>query len=310
MGIALLIVIIGYLAVVVPLVLWIVKLLTGSNKAKWVVLVFLLVGPFWRPLFCGLVFKIVVREPLQEILRTVESPESVYWQDDVWPGFDTYGRKWMVEQYLDGVHLKVLALNGADGKIYLYRADADTFAVSERMRPARDQKRKEIEAMEEEAKNVGRNGGDNQAMWERIRKIKREAPESAAFAQPRKKELEGIMDRVEVFQSAAQLPAMRYRVDFMPLDNWWRKKGIYHADQLTITESDTGKVIAYSRRYLAFSFWLTQFSGNQPEYLHGPGDQRPYEFDDKVMLAYAEVINTLEMEKDSLDRKAYQLYHH
>jgi len=307
MGILLLIVVIGYLFMGIPLVLWMVKSLTGSKRAKWIALPLLLVAPFWRPLFCGLLFKIVAREPLQEIHQTVESPESVYWQDDVWPGFDAFGRHWMVDQYLDGVHLKVLALNGEDGKIYLYRADAETFAESERMRPARDQKRKEIEAMKEAAMDVGRKGGNNQEMWERIRITEKEAKEFGAYMEPRKRAQGGIQDRVEVYDSPSQLPSMRYRVHFVPLDNLWREKGIYHADQINITESATGKVIAYSRRYLGFSFWLTDFSEQAPEYLHGPGDQRAYEFDDKVLFGYAGVKHGLDITKDALDRRWYQL---
>jgi len=280
MGIALLIVIVGYLVVVVPLVLWMVKSLTGSNKAKWAALVLLLVGPFWRPLFCGLLFKIVVHEPLQEILQTVESPESVYWQDDVWPGFDAYGRKWMVEQYLDGVHLKALALNGDDGKIYLYRAAGEMFS---------------------EAENRG----------ERMERLDPQAEDypklRAAYMRLKKAAVEQITNKAEIFKSASQLPPMRYRVHFMPLDNWWRERSIYHADQITITESATGKVIAFSRRYMAFSFWLTQFSGNQPEYLYGPGDKHAYEFDDKVLFEYAGVRHGLDLTKDALDRRSYQL---
>lgn len=92
----------------------------------------------------------------------------------------------MVEQYLDEVHLKTLALNGEDGKIYLYRADGETFAESERMRPARNQKRKEIEAMKEAAMDVGRKGGNNQEMWERIRKIEKRSQRSlGAYMEPK-----------------------------------------------------------------------------------------------------------------------------
>ena len=309
MGFLLLIVTFAYLLVVVPLGMWMAVQATGTKKAKWIALPLLLIAPFWRPLFCELVFKIVAREPLQEIHQTVESPESVYWQDDVWPGFDTYGRQWMVEQYLDGVHLKTLALSGDDGKIYLYRADADTFAESERMRPARDQKRKEIKVMEEAAMDVGRKGGNNKEMWERIRKIKNEAKEFGSYMEPRKRELQGILDRAEVYKSISQLPPMRYRVHFEPLDDRWREKGIYHADQVTITESATGKVIAYSRRYLGFAWWLMRFSGNQPEYFLGRGDKQAYEFDDRVLFASAGVIDALELEKDTLDRRAYHFYH-
>lgn len=64
---------------------------------------------------------------LQEIKRTVDAPGSVYWEDNVWPGYDAKYRLWMIDHLLDGTHLDTLAMNGEDGKIYLYRyAQGDT----------------------------------------------------------------------------------------------------------------------------------------------------------------------------------------
>lgn len=65
--------------------------------------------------------RIIFRQPLQVINEVIEVPGSVYWEDNVWPGFDEFGRNWMVEKYLDGKHLQSLALNGEDGNVYLYR---------------------------------------------------------------------------------------------------------------------------------------------------------------------------------------------
>jgi hypothetical protein len=146
MGIALLAVVILYLFFG-AIVLYLVKRFTKSKIKVIVVALLLLFGPFWRPILCNLLFKYYGKQPLQAIHQTVESPISVYWQDNVWPGFDAYGRNWMVEQYLDGVHLQVLAVNGDDGKIYLYRADAATFAESEKMHPALENKKQELEVM-------------------------------------------------------------------------------------------------------------------------------------------------------------------
>lgn len=60
-------------------------------------------------------------QTLQEIKRTVDVPGSVYWEDNVWPGYDTKYRLWMIDHLLDGKHLDTLAMNGEDGRIYLYR---------------------------------------------------------------------------------------------------------------------------------------------------------------------------------------------
>lgn len=69
----------------------------------------------------------IFRPPLQVVRTVIESPISVYWEDNVWPGFDEYGRNWMVKNYLDGKHLQILAMNGDDGHIYLYRHNVKGF---------------------------------------------------------------------------------------------------------------------------------------------------------------------------------------
>jgi len=62
--------------------------------------------------------------PKTQIIKKVEYPESIYWEDNVYPGFSKEDRALMILNYLDGKHLKTMALNGADGKIYLYHLDA------------------------------------------------------------------------------------------------------------------------------------------------------------------------------------------
>ncbi|OHD91172.1 MAG: hypothetical protein A2W83_00350 [Sulfuricurvum sp. RIFCSPLOWO2_12_43_5] len=65
--------------------------------------------------------------PSTYISKTVEYPESIYWEDNVYPGFNAEDRKLMIMNYLDGVHLKTMALNGEDGKIYVYEAKENDF---------------------------------------------------------------------------------------------------------------------------------------------------------------------------------------
>lgn len=61
-------------------------------------------------------------QPKTYIKKTVEYPESIYWEDNIYPGFDERDRLLMIRNYLDGVHLKTLALNGPDGTIHVYTA--------------------------------------------------------------------------------------------------------------------------------------------------------------------------------------------
>src|SRR3990167_11564121 len=44
--------------------------------------------------------------PSTYISKTVEYPESIYWEDNFYPGFNAEDRKLMIMNYLDGVHLK------------------------------------------------------------------------------------------------------------------------------------------------------------------------------------------------------------
>lgn len=60
--------------------------------------------------------------PKTYIGKKVKYPISIYWEDNVYPGFNKEDRELMIMNYLDGKHLKMMALNGPDGKIYVYRA--------------------------------------------------------------------------------------------------------------------------------------------------------------------------------------------
>lgn len=65
--------------------------------------------------------------PKTDIKKKVEYPESICWEDNVYPGFNAEYRKLMIMNYLDGVHLKKMALNGDDGKIYIYEINKNIF---------------------------------------------------------------------------------------------------------------------------------------------------------------------------------------
>lgn len=65
--------------------------------------------------------------PKTLIKKKVEYPLSIYWEDTIYPGFNAEDRKLMIINYLDGVHLKIMALNGDDGKIYVYEAKEGDF---------------------------------------------------------------------------------------------------------------------------------------------------------------------------------------
>jgi hypothetical protein len=163
----------------------------------------------------------------------------------------------MVEQYLDGIHLRILAMNGEDGKIYVYRAEGEMFI---------------------EAKKI-------QEQMERIDPTKADYTKlQATYMRLKKATVDQIAANVEMADFPSQLPPIRYRVHFVPLDNWWRDMGIYHADQITITDTAVNEVIAWSRRYMAFSFWLNM---RPQKFSIVVGDKSPYLFDDKVLFNFS-----------------------
>jgi len=93
---------------------------------KWIdriVLVFLILLPTYDIIITnvlGAYYCNADPNPKTFIKKKVEYPESIYWEDNVYQGFNEENRKRMISNYLDGIHLKKMALNGEDGKIYVY----------------------------------------------------------------------------------------------------------------------------------------------------------------------------------------------
>lgn len=294
-------------AVVVLVIIW---RLLHSVPATLICLVMLLFGPFWRPLTCMLLFKFYERQPLQEISQVIESPISLYWQDNVWPGFDEYGRSWMIDQYLDGVHLKVLALNGEDNKIYLYRAEREELAESLKALETLKQRKADVDAYVEKNRiHIKQYGRPIEGSGDHINKVL-DPPYIAALQKyNRIKQLvvKRITERVEVFDSPEQLPPIAYRVDFNIVKTGYPASSLFHSDEIIITDIKKDKIIAFSRRYMAYAFWLSKFSGNQPTFNEVLGDKQAYEFDDKVLFGYAGVNNSLDVTRDNLNKLFYKL---
>lgn len=126
MGIAYLVLFVGYLLFSVFLI-WLVRRIFRQHRFRrrltWLTVAFVALFPAYDIIIQMSLLKYydITRQPLQQIARTVDVPGSVYWEDNVWPGYDENYRLWMIDHLLDGEHLDTLAMNGPDGKIYLYR---------------------------------------------------------------------------------------------------------------------------------------------------------------------------------------------
>ncbi len=297
MGFLFLLTIFAYLTGLV-IILVILRLITGSNKTVAIIGVLLIIAPFWRYILVSAVFHFYEKTPLQAIHKTIEKPESVYWEDNVWSGFNEYYTKAMIECYLDGINLKMLALNGEDGKIYLYKAEADDYSKSKAMLPELKRRQKIIDDLRAESKRIReeeKTKGDYDWVKHReqfgpiIGKAETaKVPFSKAYKKQLDKEVESIYQRPKIFTSAKELPPMNYKVEFnkVPVVPSFLKSLII-ADKITIIDNKTDELIAFSKRYLAYSGWVSNFSGNLPKFDGVLGYYSVYKFDNKILFQYA-----------------------
>lgn len=152
--------------------------------------------------------------PQTFIKEKVEYPESIYWEDNIFGGFDAEDRKLMVQNYLDGVHLKTMALNGEDGKIYVYEVNSST--------------------------------------WEKLKPLEKERSQSYydmadAIAQ-------NIMQTSERIYTKTTMAQMNYTVTFneVKLTSFARK--FLYSDETKVVDNKVREVIAYNRRYMRFFY--------------------------------------------------------
>jgi len=259
----------------------------GVGKiGKGIVILLLLAAPFWEQLWGHWLMYDFSRHnsPLQEISLTVEKPGSVLWIDKVWPGFDEKARACMVANYLDGVHLHTLGLNGA-GLLYVYRATPKDFAESAKIRSALEIARKEYEKALE---NTG--GRLNKEVV--VYKMKYSDLENHHWAK-RKQEAVPIIKRSQIYILEKTTIDFAYRVTFKPLELTDDQKEFIWCDEISIDEmKDNGKEIAFSKRCMGYS---PKIGVNPTGWVfYGGirlGDEWAYEFDNKVLFKYAKIYN-------------------
>ena len=104
-------------------------LLDKKSKAKFttkILMIFVFLLPFTYDIIITNILSLYYcsqpPNPKTYIGKKVEYPISIYWEDNVYPGFSKEDRELMIINYLDGKHLKTMALNAPDGKVYVYRA--------------------------------------------------------------------------------------------------------------------------------------------------------------------------------------------
>lgn len=277
----------------------VVRILKGigvGKIGKGLVILLLLAAPLWEQLWGKWLMFDIARHnsPLQVITRTVEKPGSVLWIDNVWPGFDDKARAWMVENYLDGVHLHTLGLNGA-GLLYVYRANPKDFAGSAKMLPALEKARKEYEKVLKKA--GGRSNKEVVAYQMKYFNLDNH------FRAKRKQEAVSIIKKSKIYVLEQSTIDFAYRVTFQPAELTDDQKEFIWCDEISIDEmNDNGKEIAFSKRCLAYSPKIGVNPTGWPFYGGRQlGDYDAYGFDDKVLFKYTDVLGSLDTYRNRLE---------
>lgn len=190
--------------------------------------------------------------PKTYIKHTVEEPISIYWEDNIYPGFDEADSKLMVKNYLDGVHLQIMALNTTEGKVNIYSYKdipqsyidlvEEGFAVAEEAQEkrvifeeawkkykAKDWTKVEFDVV---AKDMGQINKRKETLTKQI--------------EAEKAKLTLII--TETTRDA--MPQMNYTIktDEVHLSDLARK--VLYSDEVNITDNRTKEVIAYNRRIM------------------------------------------------------------
>lgn len=116
-----------FLLVYILVAVGVYKFTKRFSRTKWmhhIVLSMLILIPTYDIIITNvLATYYCLATPSTYVNKKVQYPQSIYWEDNVYPGFTKEDRKLMIINYLDGEYLKTIALNGDDGKIYLYHLE-------------------------------------------------------------------------------------------------------------------------------------------------------------------------------------------
>jgi hypothetical protein len=296
----------GYSFLIFLVIVSLYKLHLNQLLIAFIVSLFIL-APFWEQLWGKWLMFNYARHnrPLQKIIRTVEKPGSVLWIDNVWPGFDEYARFWMVENYLDGVHLHTLGLNDGKGNIYVYRASPEDFSKSAKMRPAMAAAKKRYEQVWE--KTGGR------STKEVIEAREKYSDLEGAFLAQRKKEAIQRVRNPEVYpfkepNFSSCWEKFAYRIEWRPIALSGAEKKYIWCDEVTVTDVGKNEKFAYNKRCLQYTPALSVVSRGGLPFENGVtlGDIRAFEFSNDVVFEYSLYVKfSFPVNRSQLSRKRY-----
>ena len=228
--------------------------------------------------------------PKTYIKHTVEEPISIYWEDNVYSGFDEADSKLMVANYLDGVHLQTMALNTPDGKvkIYSYTNIPQSYVdlVKEGYVATKEAQKKHI--LFEDAWNKYKAKEWTKAEFDVVAKAWGIADKKRESLSKQIETAKAQLTLVISETTKEQMPMMNYTVktDEVHLSDLAQK--VLYSDEVNITDNRTKEVIAYNRRIMQLysACLLPDIAiGNQYYYPHPLCGEAGYmEIDRKVFL--------------------------
>ena len=159
--------------------------------------------------------------PKAFIKETVEYPESIYFEDNVFNGFNEQDIENMMNNYLDGIHLKTLALNLPDGNVAIYHYE------------------KNQDEYDKIVKEVKQELGDKTSHYDDIRA-----------------RIIKIIDSNKIITTKDKMPKMNYTVldDKVNLNQIASK--FFRADDMKVINNRTNEVTSYQRRYFVLKRML------------------------------------------------------
>ncbi len=250
--------------------------------------------------------------PMGKIYNPIEYPGSVLWIDKVWPGFDQYSRRVMIEIYLDGIHLRKLALNDGEGKIYVYQGTPEIFISStsllddfQKTQNKANNLVKKITILRNEGRNV------TELSRELNERVRPEAAKKLKLYQfERKKVISAIIAKGKIYdfvdlEDNNLLNQFNYNIEIkeVPIDEW--KKRFVWCDEIIIDDNRSHEIIAFSKRCLGYSskFGVNPVRKSQPFYGGvRTGNYDAYGFDDLVLFGYSEMKGGLDTNRNKLER--------
>lgn len=198
-------------------------------------------------------------------------PKSIYFEDNIYPGFSKSDRKIMIENYLDGKHLKTMALNGDDGKIYVYSANENDWNTSKAIK----------------ARKIQGNYWDMLVL-----------------------ETNHIYATTEKVYTKETMPKMNYTVIYQEDPLPFIVNSFLHRDNVKIIKNSTNEIIGYNRRIMNFFYNIApDFAVGGRHYAPGPicGNTNLLTFDRSVITENARKF-VPQKHQQWLNNKYYEKY--